>query len=222
MLVGAYPPKALVHIRHVLFSFQPAPNGTGLLIGTIEQTKALADEAHQLQTSIAAQNPAGVRCAVAGMLDIIEGNKGTHFHPLATECANLAGVSAGDGYGLSKAGEYDQGGYLSNAEGHATLAATQSDSTAAMSTQAGLVVAALNHVDGVLTTLDADLLALQHDPTATTNISAIVALADSAYTAGTDASGAIAADANPRTAGALYAYDEGQRLANLTLAPPQH
>ena len=77
---------------------------------------------------------------------------------------------------------------------------------------------ALTNITGWVTTIEQDVLNLRAHPTDLTAIQKITTLADEAYH-GVDANGDGQIDAVVGEAGALTAYQQGQLMATLTLAP---
>lgn len=201
VLVGIFPPRAFVHVRHLLYSFPTTPQKIGLLVGTREQIEELNGQAQILQNVLAAKNWAAVNCATQSMLDIIEGTNGAHYQPLAANCAALNIAISGDGFGL-----LGTNGYISLGEQHAALAANQSDSTDTIRTGAQKVETTLKAVTSSLTTVDTALVALHANPHNTNNVSEILQLCDQAL------------HGNGTTApGAIGAYQQGQQMATLAL-----
>jgi serine/threonine protein kinase len=223
VLTGTFPPKAFVHIGHLLVSYPVTPGKIGLLVGTIEQISLLDSQAHQLQ-SAGDQNANASRCFIQSMIAIAEGAHGAHVQPLAQECRQ-ADATGGDGFGLlgvmSATGlASSQPGYLAEAADHATLARQQPDATAAIRSHADNVIATLSHIQGWITTLDTDLASLLKTPTDSATIAQVVTLADNAYYGAGNAAQSLApVKASSATGGALYAYSEGQTMATLPLVP---
>jgi hypothetical protein len=203
VLSGAFPPKASIHIGHLLVSFPVTPNNIGLLNGLLAQTRAVATEAHTLATSDAAT----ARCTAQAMLDIIEGAKGANAHALNPHCPAL---DAGDGYGLLAPPGATSGGYLEGASDHAALAVQQPDATAAMHAHGAHVTSNLDDMTTTAKTLDADLSAWLNAPAASA-AATIAGLADRLYQGG--------ATPDNAKSGALYAYAEAQAMVDVTLAP---
>lgn len=148
VLSGGLPPKALVHIRHLLVSFDPTPNKIGLEVGLVAQVDVLKLHAGYLSDSQAQGNLANVKLHAEHLVNIVEGAKGANFGDL-----NKDGkvTNPGDGYGLLPGG--DQLGYLQGSKDHAELAATAPDATAAIKLHAGHVGITVDNVTGWVTPL---------------------------------------------------------------------
>ncbi len=212
LLAGAFPPHAFVYIRHLLVSYSGTPHNTGLLVGLYGQAQALNSVAQQLPGFAAQHNAPAIECLAQSMLDIIEGNKGTHYSPLSTTCGGLHISNAGDGYGL-----LGNNGYISVASSQIALAADQSDASVNIQVHRRHVGYALDDMHGWLTTLDQDVLHLLNNPGATSGIPAIVTLADHDLH-GVDLNHDGSIDYVPGEAGATIAYVHGQYMAGLVLA----
>src|SRR6516164_957849 len=104
-----------------------------------------------LQGISASQNSSAIQCAAQSIIDIAEGAQGSHYKPVAKQCASENITEVGDGYGL-----LGTGGYIENGQAHASLAATQSDTTVAIRVHAGHVAICLDNMKGWITTIDQD------------------------------------------------------------------
>jgi hypothetical protein len=213
ILSSTFPPKAFIHIRHLLVSFPNTPGKIGLLVGLVDQAQKLSSASQLLQSISASQNSTAIKCAAQSIIDIAEGSQGPNYQPLANQCAfeNIAEV--GDGYGL-----LGTGGYIANGKAHAGFAATQPDTTINIRVHAGHVAICLENMKGWITTIDQDALALLNNPSNTGKIQEIVTLANHAYN-GFDANGDGTIDPIPGEGGAVTAYYHGQLMAALVLAP---
>jgi hypothetical protein len=213
ILFATFPPKAFVHIKHLLFSFPNTPGKIGLLVGLTDQAQKLSSASQLLQSLSASQNSTAIQCAAQSIIDIAEGTPGSHYQSLSNQCASNNIAEAGDGYGL-----LGTGGYIANGEAHASLAATQTDTTPSIRVHAGHVAICLENMKGWITTIDQDAQALLNNPTDTAKIQEIVTLANHAYN-GFDANGDGSIDPVPGEGGAVTAYFHGQLMAALVLAP---
>jgi hypothetical protein len=211
-LTGVFPPKAFVHIRHLLVSFPITPGRIGLLVGLQRQAQLLNAQAQILQSVVTSHNSLGIQCVTQSMLDIIEGKHGAHYRPLPALCALQNIRNVGDGFGILS------NGYLALAASHASLAATQPDTTDNIRLHAGHLEIAVTNIKGWVTTVDQDLLALLANPGNTAKVQEIVTLADHSYN-GVDTNGDEHVDPVPGEAGAQTAYQHGQLMATLPLIP---
>jgi hypothetical protein len=210
VLTGVFPPKAFIHIRHLLFSFPITPGKVGLLVGLMNQAQLLNAQALILQNAVAGGNQGAIRCAAQSIIDISEGKNGSHYNPLDTFCASQNITQVGDGFGILG------NGYVLTASSHASLAATQTDSTEHIRTHANHVIIATTNIKGWVTTIDQDAQKLLSNPSNTSVVQEIVTLADHAYH-GVDTNGDEQIDPVAGEAGAITAYIHGQLMAGLTL-----
>src|SRR5256884_4122915 len=199
LLSATFPPKAFVHIKHLLVSFPDTPGKIGLLVGLGDQAQKLSSASQLLQSIAASQNNTAIECAAQSIIDIAEGTQGSHYQPLANNCASQNIAESGDGYGL-----LGTGGYIANGEAHASLAATQSDTTSTIRVHAGHVAICLENMKGWITTIDKDAQALLNNPTDTAKVQEIVTLANHALN-GVDANGDGSIDPIPGEGGAATA-----------------
>jgi hypothetical protein len=213
VLAGKFPVKSFAHIEHLLVSFPLTPGKIGLLQGVLAQTHLLDNQAALLQNVGASKNTVAIECVAQSMLDIIEGTHGANYKPLAAECNQQYVTITGDGFGL-----LGKSGYVASVEGHASYALSQPDATLAMRQHTPLMNIALANVNSWLTTMQQDLLALQAHPAGSSSLQQIATLADDAYH-GVDANSDGQINPVSGEAGAITAYQQGQLMATLSLAP---
>jgi hypothetical protein len=213
ILAGTFPVQAFQHIQHLLVGFPQTPGKIGMLIGVLQQTRLLDIQAAVLQSVSAGRDTVAIACVTQSMLDIIGGTHGTHYQPLAARCTQRNVIVTGDGFGLL--GEH---GFVAGAEEHASLALSQKDATSVMRQHAALMDKALSNITGWLTKIEQDVLLLQAHPTDRSSIQEITTLADDTYH-GVDVNGDGQIDPVVGEAGALTAYQQGQLMATLSLAP---
>ncbi len=211
ILAGTFPPKAFVHIKHLLFSFPTTPGKIGLLVGVLNQAQLLNAQAVLLQSAVANQNQNAIPCLAQSIIDITEGTQGAHYQPLPATCANQNITAVGDGFGL-----LGTNGYISTASQHASLAATQTDSTDNIRLHAHHVEIAMTNINGWVTTVEQDALNLLTNPGNTTKVQEMVTLSDHAFH-GVDIDGDESIDPVPGEAGAVTGYIHGQLMATLPL-----
>ncbi len=211
ILLGTFPPKAFVHIKHLLFSFPTTPGKIGLLVGLQEQTRLLNAQALVLQSIAASHNTNALQCAAQSIIDIAEGQQGANFKPLAASCGSS--TTTGDGFGILGAN-----GYASTAAAHASLAATQSDSTGLIRQHASEVEIGMSNITRWVTTIDADAQKLLANPNDSAVVQEIATLSDQAFH-GVDKNGNGQIDPVSGEEGAITAYLRGQLMATLPLVP---
>jgi len=213
ILSTAFPPKAFIHIKHLLVSFPNTPGNIGLLVGLVDQAQKLSSASQLLQSIAGSGNTAAIQCAAQSIIDIAEGTQGSHYQALSGLCAFQNITQVGDGYGL-----LGTGGYIANGEAHASLAATQSDTTISIRVHAGHVTICLENMKGWISTIDHDARTLLNNPNNTSKVQEIVTLANHALN-GVDTNGDESIDPVPGEGGAVTAYFHGQLMAALVLAP---
>ncbi len=209
ILSVTFPPKAFIHIRHLLFSFPITPSKIGLLVGLLGQTQLLSVQSLSLQNAAANHNTAAIQCAAQSLIDIIEGAQGSAYQLLSASCLSLGISAAGDGFGI-----LGNTGYDLLASEHASLAATQPDSTNNIRLHAGHVEIAMTNIQGWATRLEQDALVLRTSPNNTALIQEIATLSDHIFH-GVDTNGDGRVDPVSGEAGAVTAYNEGQLMATL-------
>ncbi len=201
VLTASFPPKAFVHIQHVLVAFPATPDHVGLIVGSLRQYQLLSTQVQALSQE--KSDPIAVRCEAQGIVNILEGKKGADYQPLAAECTAQKTISSGDGYGLLGPNADGTGdGYISIAAAHASLAATQPDATPNIHTHAAQVQSALNSLRTSSVTVRQDAVNLVKHPTDTSKIADMVTLVSNAY-----------------QNDLLTAYAQAQQMAAITLAP---
>jgi serine/threonine-protein kinase len=221
MLQGAFPPRAFVHIQHLLLAFPTTPNQQGLLVGLLRQTRVLHDQANALSTVYINSGPITTKCGAQAILDVLEGVHGAHYQVPPDECQVRDIFQKGDGFGiLGHPGGDDQtdNGYIAGVVDHATLAAQQPDATPLLKQHAGHVQIAMANVKSWLTTVDQDAVQVLNGDTS--KIPELAGLCNTALT-GVDKDGDESVDPVPGEAGVITAYEHGHLLATIGLMPPQ-
>ena len=212
ILEGSFPVMAFAHIQHLLVSFPLTPGKVGMLIGLVQQSHLLDSQATVLESVASSRNIIATGCVTQSMLDIIQGINNPHYQPLTDVCSKQYDSVTGDGFGLLGKG------FVAGAEEHASLALAQKDATDSMHQHAALMDIALSNIAGWVTSIEQDLLHLQARPSDLALVQQIATLADAAYY-GVDTNGDGRIDPVTGEAGAITAYQQGQLMAALTLAP---
>jgi plastocyanin len=131
ILTGGLPEKALVHVRHVLFSIGATPGKLGFALGLRQEADELLRHAQFLKDAFDAGDFRLVKVHAEHISNIIEGS----------EAHDVNGdgkiQNPGDGFGLLANGQQD--GYIKGMIDHARLAAEASDATDAIKLHAGHV-----------------------------------------------------------------------------------
>ncbi len=213
VLVGSFPPLAFFHIRHLLFSFPTTPGQQGLLVGLLDQAQQLNTQAILVKNAADNQKFTTLGCLAQNIVNIAEGAQGTHFQHLGDACHARNINEAGDGFGL-----LGTNGYIATAATHASLAATQTDSTDNIKVHAGHVRIAMDNLKGWVSTIEKDALSLVTNSNDNAKVTEVVSLADRSLN-GIDLDGDERVDPVPGEAGAITAYTHGHLMAALTLKP---
>ena len=216
VLSAVFPPLAFIHIQHLLVAFPTTPGQVGLLVGTLDQTRLLYAQTQAFARAVSSGDAADARCLAQSIVDIAEGAQGANYTPLTAACQALGVSATGDGFGLIDASAaalaakngaaYSDTGYLADASAHASLAATQPDTTAVIRTNARQVEVTDANIEGWVTSLDSQAVSFLTDPTRTQLGPSMLTLAQQAYQGQGAAHG-----------GALAAFADGQQMATLTL-----
>ena len=131
ILSGLLPEKALVHIRHVLFSIGNTPNKIGFALGLRQETDELQRHAQFLKDAFDAGDFRLVKLHAEHIANIIEGSQAHDIN------GDGKIQNPGDGFGLLPNGTQD--GYIKGMVDHAKLAADAPDATDAIKLHAGHV-----------------------------------------------------------------------------------
>jgi plastocyanin len=211
---GQIPPKALVHIRHLLSGFPAAPDQTGLAIGMFEQVTELRRHAEFVRDAVRGNDLDGVKRHAEHIVNLIEGQKGKDYGDL-----NKDGKvqNPGDGFGLLENG--DQLGYLKGVADHARLAAQSDDANETIKVHAGHVQIAAENVIGFASAARDLALELQAAPNAAgaeAKMQQVLAQADRALN-GVDLNNNEQVEPIKGEAGSKVGYQHSQFMAIMTL-----
>ena len=217
ILSGAFPPQAFIHIRHLLFRFSTpelsTPGNEGLLVGLLDQAQTLNGQAFALKSNADNGKLNSLKCVAQNIVNITEGSQGSHFQQLDPTCLVRNINPVGDGFGM-----LGSNGYIATSSLHASLAATQTDSTDTIKGHAGHVIIAMDNLNGWVPTIEQDALSLLTDPTDNAKVGEIVKLANQVLI-GVDINGNESIDPIHGEAGAQTAYSHAHLMATLTLNP---
>ncbi len=210
---GALPEKALVHIRHVLFSIGNTPGKIGFALGLRQETDELQRHAQFLKDAFDAGDFRLVKVHAEHIANIIEGS----------EAHDINGdgkiQNPGDGFGLLPNGTQD--GYIKGMTDHAKLAADSPDATDAIKLHAGHVqIAGENTRVRVQDILDrADAIGKAGGISDTQqDVLKILALAQQVIQ-GVDTNLDEQVGPIPGEGGVITAYQHAQLMAGVPLAP---
>lgn len=210
LLSAMFPTQAFVYVRHMLYSYTTTPGHVGLLVGLIEQARALNAVTHMLTTN---PNALETRCIAQSALDIMEGKAGADYRALPASCGATGIAGTGDGYGLLGAN-----GYIAVTQAQDLLANSQSDTSSLIHEHSRHVTYGLQDMNTWLTTARQDALALLSNPANGAKAQELATLANHAYY-GYDANHDGKIDYVPGEAGAMIAYQHGQFMTSMVLSP---
>jgi hypothetical protein len=131
LMTGALPAQTLIHIRHVLVTFDTTPNKAGFALGLRQEADEILRHAELLKKIFDAGDLEGAKRHAEHLINMIEGRQGEHF---GDSDGNGNIQNPGDGFGILKNGQ--QLGYLDGMVGHAVLAAETPDATENIKAQA--------------------------------------------------------------------------------------
>ncbi|MBI5840832.1 MAG: protein kinase [Chloroflexi bacterium] len=135
-----YPPLALIHLRHVLVSYDGAPEGTALIQGLWYTTDQIDTSTLELQKAFENNDEALVRKKTEEIINQLVGSADTAQYRDWDGGGTID--DPGDGFGLL--GE----GYISSANSHTSFASQASDATENIQQQAALLMICLENMQG--------------------------------------------------------------------------
>ena len=121
---SAIPSGALIHIRHILGSFNGNPNQTAMTIGLLDTSTLIDDAGILMATAHDDGNDKAVRANAEAMINLIVGSQSGDFKDWDK---NGKVENPGDGFGLLLNG--GQSGYIEGTITHAELAAGSGDAS---------------------------------------------------------------------------------------------
>jgi hypothetical protein len=216
VLTGALPKEALVHIRHLLVSFDATPSHAGLALGLRQEVDQLRIRARLLKRAYDEGDLEGEKVHAEQLINIIDGAQGEHF---GDRNGDGRVQNPGDGFGLLKNGR--QVGYIEGMVGHALLAAAAPDATEATRSHARAVQTTGETIRGRVTEIRARALRLgrANDPAETQeDVQALQDLVTRAIE-GADQDGDGQIEPLPGEGGVSTAYRAAQLMAEMRLAP---
>ena len=213
VLSARLPALALVHIKHLLLSFPGTPGNIGLLVGMRGQVQQLYNQTQLLKNG---GNEERVSCVAQSVINLIEGNRSEQARPLEPAiCTQEHVTSVDDGYGLLG---NKNNGYVPAAAMHASLAATQPDTTDTIRMHAQQVINATDNLTLWLKAIDQDAQSLLTNPGDANRAHDMLVLSDRALN-GIDLDHNGHVDPVKGESGADTAYLAGQAMVGLTLLP---
>ncbi|WP_420917215.1 anti-sigma factor domain-containing protein [Dictyobacter halimunensis] len=210
LLSAHFPPMAGMHINHLLVSYPETPNKVALLPGLLAQTRQLYALSQQLRTT---NDKTTVQCLAQNMLVLLDGQDAEKPVVKSYDCSSAHVPPLSSSYGLL--GQHNDG-YVSTVGAHASLAATQTDSTDTIRKYAQQVIFSSENLSNWFSTLHQDSQYLLAHPDDHDKAVEVMNLADHALN-GVDSNDNGSVEPIRGEAGAMQAYLSGQSMATLTL-----
>ncbi len=192
---GEIPPKALVHVRHVLFKFPETPKNQGLLLGALDNGKILIDHVGLAQKSFDAKDLKAVRLHLEHIYNVATGVAGGKD---LNENGKIDNPPDADGFGVLP--------YLQRAAEHAQLAADAPDASDRIKFYSTSVQAAIKSTQDALT----QITALAEQGEGVNELAQTKPVIDQIAKLAND---------NLKTGGAFKAYTEALKMATIDLTP---
>ncbi|GER87870.1 hypothetical protein KDW_20320 [Dictyobacter vulcani] len=205
------PLMALMHVKHLLVSFPSTPNHMALLPGLLDQTRQLSAQSQLLSK---AKSKKEVRCVTQNIFTLLDGQHLARPMVKPQDCAAAHVSQLSSEFGILGT---DNNGYISTVGAHASLAATQTDSTDTIRKYAQQVIFSSENLKTWLSTLRHDAQDVLAHPEDSGKIKEILSLSDYALN-GVDSNNSGNVDPVRGEAGALQAYLYGQSMATLKLS----
>lgn len=219
-----FPPLALVHVRHLVSAFDPAPNHTALVHGLWFSADSIAQSTTDLQQAFDGGDEDLVRTKTEEIINQLVGNANKELYKDWDENGTID--DPGDGYGLLQNGEpgYSDQGYIYQTISHARFAAQAVDSTENIQTQSELVIISTENVQGwseQLLEKATKLQAMPFGPEMKPLIAEMVQLSQQ-IVLGTDSNGNQIIEPIIGEGGAGTAYEHAYSMAGMQLLPGEH
>ncbi|HEV7126101.1 MAG TPA: hypothetical protein VGN32_01520, partial [Ktedonobacterales bacterium] len=213
VVAGVFPPVAFSHIQHLLVAFDTNPDKKGYLVGLLQQLRTLDQQVRALQYAMSRNLPNSSGCAAHNVINLLEGPSGTHSQQVIAQCA-IVGITPSD----ARKALLGPSGWITGAADHASYALDSPDATEFIKMHAPHVVIACTDIANWLEQVDQITVAMISTYFNGNQAQQIISLVDRAIN-GVDINGDESIDPVAGEAGAIIAYDHGQKLATLQLAP---
>jgi hypothetical protein len=208
------PNDGLIHVRHLLVSFQRAPNAIGLLDGLVADSELAGITARDMLSLYESGDEAGTRSQAEALMNMLVGSQSPEYLDWDGDGQI---EDAGDGYGMLLNG--DQSGYIQGSFAHAEFSVSSPDATEQMQSHGDhVMVCTLNLEEWTpqLRDLVRQILASPFDPSMGGLIRQAVALSDTILV-GTDLNGNERIEAIAGEGGAQTAYQHALYMADIVI-----
>ena len=142
---SVFPPLALVHVRHVLYSFQGAPNAGPLVNGLYHTADLVNTSTLELKAAFESGNESTLRLKNEEIINLIVGSGNTENYLDWNENGKVD--DPGDGFGLLESNG-GKSGYIPTTISHAQFAADATDATSNIILHKDHVVISAQNVHG--------------------------------------------------------------------------
>jgi len=208
------PDDGLVHVRHLLVSFQRAPNASGLLDGLVADAELAGVTAKEMLTLYESGDEAGTRSRAEALINMLVGNQSPEYQDWDGDGQV---EDPGDGYGMLLNG--DQSGYIQGSYAHAEFSVSSPDATEQMQSHGGHVMVCARNLEEwtpQLRDLGKQIIASPFEPSMGGLIRQAVALSDTILL-GTDLNGNERIEAIAGEGGAQTAYQHALYMADMVI-----
>jgi len=221
---SVFPPLALIHVRHILVSFQTTPDAIPLIQGLWLTSAAIDTNAGQLNTAFLNGDEEAVRLKTEQIINELAGNANTSQYKDWNKDGKVSDPS--DGFGLLLNGEagHTQQGYIAQTISHANFAAQAMDATQDIKLNGASLVICGENMTGWSEQLLEKALQLQEmpfDPSMKPLVTEITTLATQIIS-GVDSNENGVIEPIVGEGGANTAYEYAYYMAEMPLLPGAH
>jgi tRNA A-37 threonylcarbamoyl transferase component Bud32 len=221
---SVFPPLALIHVRHILTSFDTAPEKTALIQGLWDSSDWLYSNVDDLKIAYSNGDEALVLLKTEEIINLIVGSANTNQYIDWNKDGTINDPTGG--FGLLQNGDpgYNDQGYITQTISHAQFAAQAIDSTENIKLQSANLLFCLENMNGWSEQLLEKALQLQSmpfGPDMEPLIAEISALSDQIIS-GIDSNGNNLIEPIIGEGGATTAYEYAYYMADMPLLPGAH
>jgi len=212
------PNDGLIHVRHLLVSFQRAPNAVGLLDGLVADAELGGTVAKDMLGLYESGDELGTRSQAEALHNMLVGSQSPEYQDWDGDGQV---EDAGDGFGMLLNG--DQSGYIQGSSAHAEFCVSSPDATEQMQSHGEHVMVAARNLEEwtpQLRDLARQILTSPFDPSMGALIRQAVALSDTILM-GTDLNGNERVEAIAGEGGAQTAYQHALYMADMVITLAQ-
>jgi hypothetical protein len=208
------PTDGLIHVRHLVVSFQRAPDATGLLHGLVADAELAGATTKEMLTLYESGDEAGTRSKAEALMNMLVGSQSPEYLDWD---GNGRVEDTGDGYGMLLNG--DQSGYIQGSFAHAEFSVSSPDATEQMQSHGEHVMVCTRNLEDwtpQLRDLVKQILGSPFEPAMGGLVRQAVALSDTILL-GTDLNGNERIEAIAGEGGAQTAYQHALYMADMVI-----